>query len=134
MTWAELGELLELSAPAAAERVHRLVDRGTIRGFTALADPESAGFPVLAYVFVTLESQSRRADFLAAVETHGMILECHHVAGEDDYLLKIRCPSLKQLDRLLSEDLKTQMGVARTRTTIILGTAKETPKLPVEAA
>ena len=56
------------------------------------------------------------------------------MAGEDDYLLKVRCASLKQLDQLLSEDLKTRMGVARTRTTIILGTAKETPKLPAEPA
>jgi Lrp/AsnC family leucine-responsive transcriptional regulator len=134
MTWAELGELLELSAPAAAERVHRLQERGVIQGFAALADPPAAGFPVLAFVFVTLESQSQRAAFLAAVRGHSSILECHHVAGEDDYLLKVRCASLKQLDQLLSEDLKTRMGVARTRTTIILGTAKETPKLPAEPA
>ncbi len=133
MTWAELGELLELSAPAAAERVHRLQERGVIQGFTALADPQAAGFPVLAFVFVTLESQVQRAAFLAAVQGRSSILECHHVAGEDDYLLKVRCASLKQLDQLLSEDLKTRMGVARTRTTIILGTAKETPKLPAEA-
>lgn len=131
MTWAELGELLELSAPAAAERVHRLQERGVIQGFAALADPQAAGFPVLAFVFVTLESQAHRAAFLAAVHAHGSILECHHVAGEDDYLLKVRCESLKQLDQMLSEDLKTRMGVSRTRTTIILGTAKETSKLPL---
>lgn len=133
MTWAELGDLLGLSAPAAAERVHRLQERGVIHGFAALADPEAAGFPVLAFVFVTLDNQAQRSGFLAAVRDHSSILECHHVAGEDDYLLKLRCQSLKQLDQLLSEDLKSRMGVARTRTTIILGTAKETPRLPVEA-
>ncbi|MCX6592487.1 MAG: Lrp/AsnC family transcriptional regulator [Acidobacteria bacterium] len=132
MTWAELGELLGLSPPAAAERVHRLEERGVIRGFTAMVDPDAAGYPVLAFVFVTLENQSRRAGFLEAIRGHGAILECHHVAGEDDYLLKVRCPSMKQLDQLLSNDLKTQLGVARTRTTIILGTAKETSKLLIE--
>ena len=50
-----------LSAPAAAERVRKLVDGGIIRGFTAVLDPETAGFPVLAFVAVTLEAQGARA-------------------------------------------------------------------------
>ncbi len=133
-SWAELAEHLGLSAPAAAERVRKLEDRGVIRQFAAVPDPTLAGYPVLAFVFVTLQSQARRKAFLAAVGRNASILECHHVAGDDDYLLKVRCQTMRDLDVLLSEDLKGRMGVARTRTTVVLGSAKETTALPVVQA
>jgi Lrp/AsnC family transcriptional regulator, leucine-responsive regulatory protein len=133
-SWAELGEHLGLSAPAAAERVRKLEDRGVIRQFAAVPDPALAGYPVLAFVFVTLLSQARRKAFLAAVGRNASILECHHVAGDDDYLLKVRCQTMGDLDLLLSDDLKGRMGVARTRTTVVLGSAKETSALPVVQA
>ena len=133
-SWAELGEHLGLSAPAAAERVRKLEDRGVIRQFAAVPDPALAGYPVLAFVFVTLQSQARRKAFLAAVGRNASILECHHVAGDDDYLLKVRCQTMGDLDLLLSDDLKGRMGVARTRTTVVLGSAKETSALPVVQA
>jgi Lrp/AsnC family leucine-responsive transcriptional regulator len=129
-SWAELGSHLSLSAPAAAERVRKLEERGVIRQFAAIADPALAGYPVLAFVFVTLLSQAKRKAFLAAVGRNASILECHHVAGDDDYLLKVRCQTMGELDALLSEDLKGRMGVARTRTTVVLGSAKETSALP----
>ena len=129
-SWAELGEHLGLSAPAAAERVRKLEQQGVIRQFAAVANPAKAGFPVLAFVFVTLLSQSKRKAFLAAVARTAGIQECHHVAGDDDYLLKVRCQTMEDLDRLLSEDLKGRMSVARTRTTVVLGSAKETSALP----
>ena len=54
---------------------------------------------MLAFVFVTLSSQARRKAFLAAVGRNASILECHHVAGDDDYLLKVRCQTMGDLDR-----------------------------------
>jgi Lrp/AsnC family leucine-responsive transcriptional regulator len=130
-TWADLGAELGLSAPAAAERVRKLQESGTIRGYTARLDPDAAGFPVLAFVAVTLLRQDARAAFLKAVQAHALIQECHHVAGDDDFLLKIRSRSLGELDELLSVQLKGRLGIARTRTTIVLGTAKETSVLPI---
>jgi Lrp/AsnC family leucine-responsive transcriptional regulator len=130
-SWADLGAALGLSPPAAAERVRKLTETGTIRGFSALLDPEGAGFPVLAFVAVTLAAQGKRAAFLDAVRRHDLIQECHHVAGDDDFLLKVRCRGLPELERLLAGELKGRLGIARTRTTIVLGTAKETVRLPV---
>jgi Lrp/AsnC family leucine-responsive transcriptional regulator len=131
ISWADLGVALNLSAPAAAERVRKLQERGLVQAFAARLDPAAAGFPVLAFVAVTLERQGARRSFLDAVARHPLIQECHHVAGDDDFLLKVRCPGMPELDRLLSEDLKGRFGVARTRTTIVLGTAKDTTRLPV---
>jgi Lrp/AsnC family leucine-responsive transcriptional regulator len=130
-SWADLGTALGLSAPAAAERVRKLEDRGVIRGYAALPDADAAGFPVLAFGYVTLVSQNARAAFLKAVRAHALIQECHHVAGDDDFLLKVRCRGMRDLDPLLSDELKGRLGVARTRTTIVLGTVKETVALPV---
>ena len=130
-TWAELGQHLHLSAPAAADRVRRLEEKGAIRGYAALADPEALGYPLVAYVAVTLRDIRKRAAFLKAIQKLEQVVECDHIAGEDDYLLKVRCKGTRDLDRLLSHDLKDKLDVARSRTTIVLATAKETVCVPL---
>ena len=130
-SWTRLGELLGMTGPAAAERVRRLEERGVIRGYTALLDPEAVGARLTAFVAVTLEHPKYRRAFLARVDSLAEVQECHHIAGDDDYLLKLRCSDTKHLDRVLSEELKEVPGVLRTRTTIVLGTTKETSVLPL---
>jgi len=133
-TWAELGQLLDLSAPSAADRVRKLEQRGVIRGYAALVDPASAGHPLTAYVSVSLTSHRDRAAFLRAISKMENVAECHHVAGDDDYLLKVRCRGTQDLDHLLAKELKDKLRVARTRTTIVLSTAKESVRVPIDAA
>ena len=124
-SWARLGALTGLTGPAVAERVRRLEDDGVIRGFTAVVNPDAVGVAVTAFVSLTLEGAEHRADFIARVLALPEVQECHHVTGDHDYLLKVRCRSTLDLDRLLSRDLKGVPGVTRTRTTIALSTAKE---------
>jgi Lrp/AsnC family transcriptional regulator, leucine-responsive regulatory protein len=130
-TWADLGQLLGLSAPAAADRVRKLEENGTIRGYAAVPNPEALGYSLVAYIFVTLGSHRKRSTFLQAIRKLGEVSECHHIAGDDDYLLKIRCRGTRDLDRLLARELKDKLAVARTRTTIVLATSKETLEVPV---
>jgi len=129
-TWAELGSLLGLSAPAAADRVRKLEEAGVIRSYAALVDPEAAGCGLGAFVSVTLERSDDRGAFLDMVRSLPEILECHHVAGAEDYILKVRCADTRELERLISDRLKSVPGV-RTRTGVILSTVKETHILPV---
>ena len=124
-TWADLGQHLGLSAPAAAERVRKLEEQHVIRGYAALVDPAAISFGLLAFIFITLDSQQKRRRFLDAILKMPGVLECHHVAGDDDYLLKVRCADTLELDDLLGQQLKQKLGVARTRTIIALTTAKE---------
>ncbi len=131
LTWADLAASLGLSAPAAADRVRRLEERGVIRGYAALVDPLAVGCDLTAFVAVTLERPADRASFLELVARLPEVQECHHTAGDDDYLLKVRCAHTRDLDRVLSTELKSLPGVVRTRTTIVLSTLKETPILPV---
>jgi Lrp/AsnC family transcriptional regulator, leucine-responsive regulatory protein len=60
------------------------------------------------------------------------VAECHHITGDDDYLLKVRCRGTQDLDHLLAKKLKEKLGVARTRTTIVLSTAKESVRVPID--
>lgn len=125
LSWAELAQELGLSAPAVAERVKRLKQRGIIRGFHAVLDPSAIGLPLTAFVAVTLAHPRNRAAFLTVVLKQGEVKEAHHLAGEDDYLLKVHCRNTSHLEHFLTDILKSVSGVQRTRTSIVLGTAKE---------
>jgi Lrp/AsnC family leucine-responsive transcriptional regulator len=130
-SWAELGALVGLSAAAVADRVRRLEERGVIQGYAAILAPRSLGFDVLAFVALTLEHPRHRTAFLARVADLAEIQECHHVVGEADYLLKVRCRDTAALEVLLSESIKGIPGVARTHTTLALSSTKDTTALPL---
>lgn len=130
-SWTALGELLGVTGPAAAERVRKLEEKGVIRGYAAIVDPAAVGIGITAFVSVTLDRPRHRRTFLERVAALAEVQECHHVAGDDDFLLKVRCTDAEHLDHVLSNELKGMDGVARTRTTIVLRTVKETPMLPV---
>ena len=126
-TWAELGEHLKLSPPAAAERVRKLEERGVIKGYAALLDAESIGKSLTAFIAVSLATHSLRQSFLEAISTLPQIEECHHVAGEHDFMLKARCSGTRELEQLLTAELKGKAGAGRTHTTIVLATFKDKP-------
>jgi Lrp/AsnC family transcriptional regulator, leucine-responsive regulatory protein len=133
ITWADLAGILDLSAPATAERVRRLEERQVITGYAALVNAEAIGYPLTALIAITLEKPKHRAPFLQKVQQLAEVQECHHVTGDDDYWLKVRCQSTRDLERLISDELKALPGISRTRTTIVLSTVKETPALPVKS-
>jgi Lrp/AsnC family transcriptional regulator, leucine-responsive regulatory protein len=133
-SWASLAELLGITGPAVAERVRKLEERGVIRGYAAIIDPGAVGIGITAFIAVTLDRPRHRRAFLDRVASLAEVQECHHVAGDDDYLLKVRCIDAGHLDHVLSNELKGVEGIARTRTTIVLGTAKETTALPIGTA
>jgi Lrp/AsnC family transcriptional regulator, leucine-responsive regulatory protein len=133
ITWAELASILDLSAPATADRVRRLEERQVITGYAALVNAEAIGYPLTALIAITLEKPKHRAPFLQKVQQLAEVQECHHVTGDDDYWLKVRCQSTRDLERLISDELKALPGILRTRTTIVLSTVKETPALPVKS-
>jgi Lrp/AsnC family transcriptional regulator, leucine-responsive regulatory protein len=131
--WARIGERVGLTGPAVAERVRKLEEQGVIRGFAALVAAAPVGFPLTAFVSVTLETPHHRRAFLARIAALPEVQECHHVTGDDDYLLKVRSRGPADLDRLLTEQLKGGPGVIRTRTQVVLRSEKESIGLPALA-
>lgn len=131
VSWADLGQDLGLAPTSAAERVRRLEREGVITGYAALIDPATVGAELTAFVAVSLDRTDARDAFLNAASGLDEVAEIHHVAGEDDYLLKVRCAGTRGLEQLVSDGLKSLPGVARTRTTVVLSTVKESTVVPL---
>jgi Lrp/AsnC family leucine-responsive transcriptional regulator len=131
ITWAELASQLGLSAPAAADRVRKLEEKGVIQGYVTQVDAACLGYDLTAFIAVTLEHPRDREGFLVQLHRLPAIQECHHIAGEGDYLLKVRCQGTRGLERFITDVLKEIPGVTQTRTTIVLSTVKETMALPI---
>jgi len=129
LSLADLGKGVGLAASSVNERVKRLVTRGVIEGFHARVAPEALGLELLAFVFVSWLDPSVEAAFLARVNDSPAVLECHHVTGAWNYLLKVRLPTTRELERFLAEVIKSVQGVQRTETLIALSSAKETMSL-----
>jgi Lrp/AsnC family transcriptional regulator, leucine-responsive regulatory protein len=131
-TWTELSNDLGLTAPAIAERTRKLEERGIIQGYHAQLEPERINCGLLAYIAVQLRHPNARQPFLDRIKTMPEILECHHMTGEDDYWLKIRCTNTNALERIISQEFQTHEGI-KTRTTIVLSSPKDTPNLPLRS-
>ncbi|MGB3296880.1 MAG: Lrp/AsnC family transcriptional regulator [Phormidesmis sp.] len=129
--WSALAEQFGVSAPAIADRVRRLENAGAIAGYTAQLNAEQLGIELTAFITVTLEHPRYRQKFVDYVQASDRTQSCHHIVGEGDYLLKVRCRGTADLEQLLSEELKALPGISQTRTTISLSTVKDRASLPI---
>ena len=127
---AEIARQVGLAPSAVLERVKKLEERGIIRGYAAELDAAQIGFGLTAFIFVRTKDCSDEADKLLAAIPE--VLEVHDVAGDEDYLLKVRARDAEDLSRILREKLKNVPNVISTRTTVVLQTIKETTALPIE--
>ena len=123
-SYAEVGQAVGMSGPSAHERVKKLEARGVIRGYSALVDPTLLGYGVLAFMFIKQVpgtiATDMTGDFIAIDE----IEECHHIAGEADYLLKVRATDTRHLERVLH--MIQQVGhVFTTETQVVFSSAFE---------
>ena len=131
MTFSELAEQIGLSGPSTADRVRRLEERGAILGYCARIDAEALGLGLTAFIAVTLRGPDDREGFLIGIAVLPEVVECHHVAGEDDYLLKVHVDGTRGLETFVSDHLKALPGIARTRTTVVLSTPLARPLAPL---
>jgi Lrp/AsnC family transcriptional regulator, leucine-responsive regulatory protein len=123
MSFTDLARQTGLSVSATHQRVRRLERRGLIRGYAAVINPAEAGLSLTAFVSIkpfdpaAADDAPERLAHLAAIEA------CHSVAGEENYILKVRVASPAGLENLLSE-IRAAANVS-TRTTIVLSTPYE---------
>ena len=132
-TYAEIGARVGLSAPSVHERVKKLESRGVITGYAAQVDAPLSGYGVLAFVLVIQDSHADWDIVSEYFRSLPEIIECHHVAGEEDFLLKIRARDTLHLERVLRA---VQAGgrVDSTRTMVVLSTPFENRGVPMEVA
>lgn len=131
---AEVARVVGLAPSAVLERIRKLESRGVITGYAALVDPSAVEQRMLAFIAVR-SAQAPGDDSVAhALAQCPEVLEVHHVAGDDCYLLKVRARDAEHIGQLLRHRFGRIPGVVSTRTTIVLETVKETPRLPLRAA
>jgi Lrp/AsnC family leucine-responsive transcriptional regulator len=123
MSFTDLGKSTGLSTSAVHQRVRRLEQRGVIRGYTAVIDAEALGLPLTAFVSVTPLDPASPDDVPDRLAALPEIEACHSVAGEENYILKVRVATPGTLEGLLAR-IRTAASVA-TRTTIVLSTPYE---------
>lgn len=99
LSYAELGRLVGLGPSATTERVRRLVEEGVVTAFGARIDLERVGYPVLAYVRLRYPTGNYRP-LHAELDRTQEILECHHVTGDDCFVLKVAARSMRHLEEL----------------------------------
>ena len=134
LTNTELAKRINLSPPATHARMKRLQKDGYIRSYTAVIDREKAGYDLLCFVHVSLQMhQVEQVDkFRKLVRQMPEVLECHHITGEYDYLLKVALRNRKDLERFLVDRLTPISGVARIHTSLALNEIKSTTALPLD--
>jgi Lrp/AsnC family transcriptional regulator, leucine-responsive regulatory protein len=123
MSFTKLARQTGLSVSAAQQRVRRLEQRGVIRGYAALIDPGDAGLPLTAFVSIKPFDPAAPDDAPARLAHLRAIEACHSVAGEENYILKVRVASPAALEDLLQQ-IRAAASVS-TRTTIVLSTPYE---------
>jgi len=130
---ADVARVVGLAPSAVLERIRKLESRGIIRGYAALVDPHALEQSMLAFISVRSEAAPGDDAVAHALAKCPEVLELHHVAGDDCYLLKVRARDAEHIGQLLRHRFGRIPGVKSTRTTIVLETVKETPRLPVSA-
>lgn len=134
ITSAELARRVNLSPPGLQKRLKKLEESGTIDRYVTLVNRAVLGLDLLCFVQVTLAyHQSECASqFCDRVQELPEILECHHLTGEFDYLLKIVVRDRQNLETLLSQTIAKIPGVDRIRPNIVLNEVKASTSLPLD--
>lgn len=126
LSGSDISKEVHLSVPAVTERIRKLEEGNVIERFTVKLNREKFGLNLAAFIFVTLKDPKYIDNFKKTVMKFDSVLECHHIAGEYDYLLKVVVENTKALERFVSYILKKTEGVSRTNTIITMSSVKET--------
>ena len=130
-TQADIAKSVSLAPSAVMERIRKLEAKGAIREYVASVDPHVANRALLAFVAVRTNEYGPEQPSAQALAILPEVLEIHHVAGEDCFLLKVRARDAEHLGQMLRRQIAAVPGVTSTRTTIVLETVKETSRIPI---
>ena len=123
-SYAEVGAEVGLSTAAVHERVKKLLDKGVIRRFSISVDPERVGLNFTAFVAIRNDGGIHCRDVAPRLLAMPQVEELHSVAGEYDFLAKIRTTHARALEDVIYQ-IKAIQGVARTTSTVVLNTEFE---------
>lgn len=134
ITNTELARRVDLSPPGLQRRVRKLEESGVIERYMTIVNREALGFDMLCLVQVTLQRHEPEANkgFQEVVQSMPEVLECYHITGEYDYLLKVVVRNRKHLEEFLLDDLTPVPGMDKIRTSLVLREVKTTNIVPLD--
>jgi len=134
ITNVELAQLAGISAPPCLRRVRALEESGFIQGYFTKVDPQMLGYGVTVFAQVKLVSQAETdlKKFEELVISWPLVRECHMLAGETDFLLKIVASDWDQYQNFLTNNLTAAPNVTSVKSSLGIRAAKEEPGVPIE--
>lgn len=123
MSSKDIASRVGLSPAAASERIKKLECGGVIKKYTTILNNEALGKELTAIITVRLDHPKYADEFIKAATNNSNVTECHYVAGDYDYLLKVVTRNPNTLEHVI-QSIKATNGVTRTNTTIVLSTIK----------
>jgi Lrp/AsnC family transcriptional regulator, leucine-responsive regulatory protein len=133
ITNAQLSKEIGLSPAPTLERVKKLETIGVIKSYHAQLDREKIGLGVTTFVQITLTGHKKAVTdaFVDQINQIPEVIECHHITGSCDFLLKIISKDISTYQKLMLEKINEIEEVASTQTMVILSTFKESKVLPI---
>ncbi len=123
-SYSEIGGAVGLSTTAVKDRIDKLTANGFLKNFSVDVDYNAIGYGVVAFILVGIDKPDDCTVFEKSISDATKILECHHVTGAFNYLLKVLAVDMADLENLLSEHIKLSGIVSRTETTIVFSSPK----------
>lgn len=133
ITNAQLAKEIGLSPAPTLERVNKLETSGVIKSYHAVIDPHSVGLGVSTFVMASLKGHNKDNidKFIAAIKRIPEIVECHHLTGAADFILKIVCVDIAAYQQLMLERVSNIDVVDSLQSMVILSTFKDSKSLPI---
>lgn len=123
---SDLAKQVGISAPPVLERVKKLEKSNTIKSFVALIDPLTVGIETLTFVEVILNRHTKDAvtKFINEIQKIDEVMECHHITGSADFLLKIAVKNIPAYEELVLNKLTALPHIQHLRTMVVLSSPK----------
>lgn len=136
ITNAQLALEIGLSAAPTLERVKKLETAGIIKSYHAVVDPAGVGIGVSTFVMATLKGHNKEniTKFMSAIAEIDEIIECHHVTGQADFILKVVSTDIPAYQDLMLEKVTNIEVVDNLQSMVILSTFKDTKVIPIPEA
>lgn len=133
ITNAQLAKEIGLSPAPTLERVNKLESAGVIKSYHAVVDPACVGLTVSTFVMVSLKGHNKEniEKFVKAIRGISEVVECHHITGAGDFILKIICADIAAYQQLMLEQVSNIDVVDGLQSMVILSTFKDSKSLPI---
>ena len=136
ITNARLAQEVGLSAPPMLERVKKLERNGVITSYRAILDASKVGVDFKVFVAVNMEigELNNVVEFEQQISDMPEVLECHHIAGSIDFMLKVNVRDQEDFKNFIIGKISTIRGIKNLQSWVVLSTSKETTNIGLEHA